>query len=123
MSHTIVVVDDDSITLDIMVATLEAQFDATVYSFTDSRMAKRFFQEHREDSLSLIISDVLMPRYSGMELLAFIRQQKIATPVLLVSAEGTRENAVEAKKFGASGFVVKPFKRSDFIAKVSTYLN
>ena len=123
MSHTIVVVDDDSITLDIMVSALEDNLDATIYSFTDSRMAKTFLTDPNAGKLDLVISDVMMPGYSGIELLAFMRRQQIKTPVMLVSAEGTREIAVEAKRYGASGFIVKPFKSDDLVKKVSRLLS
>ncbi|MFC3094558.1 response regulator [Alteromonas sediminis] len=122
MSHTIVVIDDDSITLDIIVSALEESLDVTVYSFQDSRMAKSFLTDPKAGRLDLVITDVQMPGYTGIEILAYMRRQQIKTPVMLVSAEGTREVAVEAKRFGANGFIVKPFKTDDLLQKVKTLL-
>jgi DNA-binding NtrC family response regulator len=123
MSYSVVVIDDDGITLDVMVSMIEDNFDATVYSFTDGKTAKQFLVGHKDTHLDLIITDVIMPRYTGIELLAFIRREGIKAPVLLVSAEVTRENAIEAKKHGASGYMVKPFTKDDLVSKVKPLLS
>ena len=123
MGYSVVVIDDDGITLDLMVSMIEDTFDATVYSFTDGKTAQQFLSGQKDNQLDLIITDVIMPRYTGIELLAFIRRQGIKAPVLLVSAQVTRENAIQAKKHGASGYMVKPFTKEDLVNKVQPLLS
>jgi DNA-binding NtrC family response regulator len=57
---------------------------------------------------ALIILDIGLPDMSGLEALARIRRHDEALPVLIITAHGSLQNAVEAKKRGASGYLVKP---------------
>ncbi|MCE9519873.1 MAG: sigma-54 dependent transcriptional regulator [Verrucomicrobia bacterium] len=57
---------------------------------------------------SLVILDIGLPDMSGLEVLARIREQDAVLPVLIITAHGNLQNAVEAKKRGASGYLVKP---------------
>jgi DNA-binding NtrC family response regulator len=57
----------------------------------------------------LVISDVKMPKLDGMSLLKQVRQVNPELPVLLITGFGTIGGAVEAMKYGAADYVVKPF--------------
>ena len=57
---------------------------------------------------ALVILDIGLPDQSGLEVLKAIRQHAEALPVLIITAHGSLHNAVEAKKRGASGYLVKP---------------
>lgn len=57
---------------------------------------------------ALVILDIGLPDLNGLEALARIRAHDTALPVLVITAHGNLENAVEAKKRGASGYLVKP---------------
>lgn len=63
-----------------------------------------------EDNYSLLISDVNMPGMDGHALLAHVRQRYPTLPVLLMTAYGAVERAVEAMRQGASDYLVKPFE-------------
>lgn len=56
----------------------------------------------------LVILDIGLPDMSGLDALARIRRHDAALPVLIITAHGSLQNAVEAKKRGASGYLVKP---------------
>ena len=62
---------------------------------------------------SLVILDIGLPDMSGLDALARIRQHNAALPVLIITAHGSLQNAVEAKKRGASGYLVKPLDLSE----------
>jgi two-component system response regulator FlrC len=64
-----------------------------------------------ERSFALLITDVKMPRMNGLELLREVRRQAPALPVLMMTAYGTIEDAVEAMREGARDYVLKPFTR------------
>ena len=70
----------------------------------------------------LIILDWIMPEMNGIEFLQFI--QKIDRlkniPVIMLTAEGHKENIIEAAQFGVVGFIVKPFSVNVLQAKIST---
>ena len=57
---------------------------------------------------SLVILDIGLPDQSGLEVLNAIRKHDATLPVLIITAHGSLHNAVEAKKRGASGYLVKP---------------
>ena len=57
----------------------------------------------------LIISDLRMPGISGVELLKTLREQGNEAPVIIMTAYGTIESAVEAMKLGACDYIVRPF--------------
>jgi DNA-binding NtrC family response regulator len=57
----------------------------------------------------LVISDLKMPGMSGLELLAWCTREQPGLPVVLITAHGTVDTAVEALKLGAQDFITKPF--------------
>ncbi len=65
----------------------------------------------KTEQVGLVVTDWNMPNMSGLDLLRKIRQnsQFAEVPVLMVTAEGLKENVLEAVKAGVSNYVVKPF--------------
>ncbi len=61
------------------------------------------------DPFDLVITDLKMPEIGGLELLAYIRQNHPGLPVIVITAHGTVDSAVEALKLGAQDFITKPF--------------
>jgi two-component system, NtrC family, response regulator HydG len=66
----------------------------------------------------LIVSDVRMPRFSGMELLEALNACQESVPFILITAYGRVEEAVWALKYGAVDFLTKPFKRKALLEAV-----
>jgi len=66
-----------------------------------------------EQSYDLIISDVKMPRVTGFELLAHVRETMPDTVVIMITAFSSTEEAVEAMKKGAYDYITKPFKNEE----------
>jgi DNA-binding NtrC family response regulator len=60
-----------------------------------------------------VITDITMPGISGMEVLAKIRERDGGLPVIVITAYGTIESAVEAMKQGAFDYITKPFNREE----------
>ncbi|MEW6658500.1 MAG: chemotaxis response regulator CheY [Thermodesulfobacteriota bacterium] len=65
----------------------------------------------KNENIGLVVTDWNMPNMSGLELLKKIRSDPKTAhlPVLMVTAEGLKENVVEAVKAGVNNYVVKPF--------------
>ncbi len=61
------------------------------------------------DRADLVLTDLKLPAMDGLEFLALIRRQNSQTPVIMMTAFGSVENAVEAMKSGATDFLLKPF--------------
>lgn len=72
--------------------------------------ALRAFDRERFD---LVISDVRMPKLTGIDILKSVKSRAPGTPVILVTAFGSTRTAVEAMKLGTSDFISKPFKNEE----------
>src|SRR5258708_20955502 len=67
----------------------------------------------RENTVDLVLTDLKLPGMNGLEFLQGVKRQNAALPVVVMTAFGTVETAVEAMKGGASDYVLKPFSLSD----------
>ena len=70
------------------------------------------------DRADLILTDLRLPGMDGLELLAQLRRQSLLAPVIVMTAFGTVEAAVEAMKAGAVDFLLKPFSLDHLMAVV-----
>jgi DNA-binding NtrC family response regulator len=85
-----------------------------VAAASDGREALRKIESYRPD---LIILDYMMPDLSGLEVLKELRGRDNDTPVVMITAYGTMERAVDAMRAGAYDFITRPFE-PDHIALV-----
>ncbi|MBR4861156.1 MAG: response regulator transcription factor [Firmicutes bacterium] len=65
-----------------------------------------------------VISDVMMPRLDGFQMLQKMRQQGNSTPVLFLTARDSIEDRVEGLDMGASDYLVKPFAFQELLARI-----
>src|SRR5262249_49816206 len=72
-----------------------------------SNAAEAMYLVEKQDP-DIVISDVVMPETSGLELLQTLKAGDSRRPVLLITAQGNIDNAVEAMKQGALDFLTKP---------------
>ena len=63
----------------------------------------------RENSVDLVLTDLKLPGMNGLEFLQALKRQNAALPVVVMTAFGSVETAVDAMKAGASDYVLKPF--------------
>ena len=74
------------------------------------------FEQHLHD---LVLADMVMPRLGGMELLKRIKAVEPRTTVVLITAHGTVDRAVEAMREGAADFIAKPFSVAQLIVRLN----
>ena len=74
------------------------------------------------DDYDLIILDLMLPKLDGLSLLKAIRQHRVATPVLAVTAKGAVRDRVTGLNAGCDDYLVKPFAFSELLARVRTLL-
>src|SRR5216684_2104860 len=74
------------------------------------------------DRADMVITDLRLPSMDGLQLLSLIRRQNAHAPVVVMTAFGTIENAVEAMKSGATDFLLKPFSLDHLTAVVQKAL-
>ncbi|MBI5571134.1 MAG: response regulator [Desulfomonile tiedjei] len=114
----ILIVDDEPHICEILSRWLTADGYHCATAF-DGRGALRLL-EARE--FQLVISDIIMPRMSGVDLLHAIVAQYPATAVLMVTAVDDRKTATLCLEIGASGYIIKPFERNEILINVSSAL-
>lgn len=76
----------------------------------------------RQKDFDVVITDLIMPVMDGMEVLKETKRIKPRTSVVIITAFGTIENAVEAVKAGASDYITKPFKIDEVQTKLRKVL-
>jgi DNA-binding NtrC family response regulator len=79
-------------------------------------------QRYERDKVDLVITDLMMPRMRGTELVARLKQMDPDVLVLLVTAFGTIESAVETIRAGAFHYITKPFRTDEILLNVSRAL-
>lgn len=65
-----------------------------------------------------VILDVMLPKMSGLDILRYMRERRIATPVLMLSALSEVEDKVRGLDYGADDYLAKPFKTAELVARV-----
>ncbi len=114
----ILLVDDDA-NLRQMIAEALSSSD---YEITEAESGTEAVQKISGQSYDLVITDMMMPGMSGMELLTQIRETKPGTAVLVITAYPATHLAVSAMKKGAVDFLAKPFDIDTLLFKVSVSL-
>jgi DNA-binding NtrC family response regulator len=115
----ILVVDDDAVTCRLLTEVLSRD-GATVLSETDPRRA---IPRVAEDPVDLAILDVRMPRVDGLELLRGLRERLPGLPVVIMTAFGSIDTAVQAYASGAIDYVSKPMNLEEIRATVRRVLD
>jgi two-component system response regulator HydG len=115
---TILVVDDDASNL----ASLKRIFDRMGLRALAATSGQEALDALRRAPVDVILTDLMMPGMSGIELLKHSRDLSPEAEVVLMTAYGTIERAVEAMREGAYDFVTKPFRRAQIERVVSRVL-
>ena len=102
-SKKILIVDDESEMRIALKTTLQRENYQLVCA-EDGKQALEQFESHLFD---LVLTDVRMPKLSGLELLREVKERSPETPVVMMTAYGTIDNAVEAMKEGAFDYMIK----------------
>ena len=119
MTAKVLLVEDDRALRDALGDTLELGG----YAFRAVENAEEALLALEQDSYSLVISDVNMPGMNGHQLLVAIRQRQPQLPVLLMTAFGAVERAVDAMRQGAADYLLKPFEPRALLDLVARHAN
>ncbi|MEZ5359956.1 MAG: sigma-54 dependent transcriptional regulator [Candidatus Zixiibacteriota bacterium] len=106
MAGKIFIVDDEESMCNFMAIMLQKE-GYEVETSTDGRQA---IDRICSGSFDLVITDMMMPEMSGLDLLTQVRERKTEQDFIVMTAFASVESAIEAMKRGASDYVTKPFK-------------
>jgi two-component system response regulator HydG len=115
---TILVVDDDTANLASLVKIFE-KLGLRVLPATNGSEALDLL---RQSAVNVVLTDLMMPGMSGVELLKHTRALTAEAEVVIMTAYGTIERAVEAVREGAYDFITKPFRRAQIERVVTRVL-
>lgn len=105
LSQTVLVVDDEP---DMRMAMTHA-LSRSGFSVESASNGFEALDKFKPDRYGMVITDIKMPEMSGMEFLGKIKKISPLVPVIMVTAYGTINNAVEAMQEGAADYIIKPF--------------
>jgi DNA-binding NtrC family response regulator len=106
---TILIVEDESK----MRRLLELNLNDDGFTTLSAGDAESGLKLLRENPVDLVLTDLKLPGMNGLEFLHAVKRQNAAIPVVVMTAFGTVETAVEAMKAGASDYVLKPFSLAE----------
>ncbi|MDR7481878.1 MAG: response regulator [Armatimonadota bacterium] len=118
----ILIVDDQQANVRLLEAILGQAGYANLVSTTDAREAERLFKAAPPD---LVLLDLHMPHLDGIELLQRLRSRMPADgylPVLVLTADLTRQARERALGLGANDFVIKPFDPTEVLLRIENFL-
>jgi two-component system, OmpR family, response regulator MprA len=115
----ILIAEDDRAIRNALVNLLELE-DYTVEVFTDGLRAYEWLMA--ENSVDLIVSDVMMPNMDGLTLCRRLRSRGDVTPILMVTARTETLDRVSGLDAGADAYIPKPFAPDELLANVRALL-
>jgi DNA-binding NtrC family response regulator len=114
----ILVVDDSPHTLEI----IQRNLGATGYKVFTAPSVEQAIAFLDQNSVDLIITDIKMPKISGLELLNYVKENVKGTEIMIITGYPSIKGAVEAVKDGAENYLVKPFTDEELLSAVSKML-
>jgi DNA-binding NtrC family response regulator len=113
--HRLLIVEDEPL-LRITMADALRKEGWAVDVAEDGAKGAALFEQHMHD---LVLTDLVMPRLGGMDLLKRIKALQPETTVIIITAHGTVDRAVEAMREGAADFIAKPFSMAQLIVRLN----
>jgi len=115
---TILVVDDEEKTRHILKINLQEK-----YQVLQAQNGLEALSLLQHEPIHLVLTDLRMPVMSGLDLLLKMQELNLHIPVIIITAYGTVENAVEAMKKGAYDYILKPIKIDELELTIEKSLN
>ncbi len=117
----VLVADDDPVVRNVIAAQL-AELDVDVTMAVDGVDALAHIQS--QAAFDLVVSDVLMPRLTGLQLCKIVRETHTAAelPFVLMSSNSSQDDVTRAFESGASDFMVKPTVKAELLQRIATHL-
>jgi DNA-binding response OmpR family regulator len=105
-----------------LVLTLEDRLRSEGYDVASAQDGETGYQLAIEGSFDLVLLDVALPGRGGFDVLRDLRQRKVETPVLMLTARGQVVDRVLGLKLGADDYLPKPFDMMELLARIEAVL-
>ncbi|MFD1167205.1 response regulator transcription factor [Sphingobacterium daejeonense] len=114
----VLIAEDDELIL----KTIELKLKKEGFEVRLTRNGQEAMELLKSENFDLLISDIMMPFASGIEILAELKNLQKKMPVLMLSSMGQEEIILEAFDLGAADFMVKPFSPNELINRINRLL-
>ncbi len=119
MSKKIVLAEDNSALSLLLKFKLEKE-SYRLFVAEDGKLAKELIERENPD---IILTDIMMPFVSGLELTSYVRNKlNRNTPILIFSAAGQEKNVLQAFDLGANDFMSKPISINELLIRIKRLL-
>lgn len=121
MSKKKIVLAEDNSTLSLLLKFRLEKEGYDLFMAIDGKEAIQNIEDHTPD---LIITDIMMPFFSGLEVISHVRNKLDSeVPIIVFSAAGQEEMVLNAFNLGANDFMGKPFSPNELIIRVKRLIN
>lgn len=118
-THTILIAEDEALVLKMLSYRLQKE-GFGVLTASDGKQALELLRTTTPD---LVITDLMMPYHSGLEVLEYIEKSlSRRIPVIVLSAAGQEQTVLKAFSLGADDFALKPFSPNELVSRVRKHL-
>jgi DNA-binding response OmpR family regulator len=117
--HILLVEDDPRVASFIRRGLREEQYSVSVAEDGEEAL---FMAQTAGSGYDLIILDLMLPKRDGMDVLKTLREKKINTPILILTAKDKPKDKVAGLNAGADDYLTKPFSFEELLARVSALL-
>jgi DNA-binding response OmpR family regulator len=115
-----IVLAEDNSTLSLLLKFRLVKEGYEILIAADGKEAIKNIEQHNPD---LILTDIMMPFVSGLEVISYVRNElKIQTPIIVFSAAGQEEMVLKAFNLGANDFMGKPFSPNELVIRIKRIL-
>ncbi len=118
-SYDLLVVEDEPVVL----SAIRKIVAAEQLSMDEALNGDIALSKLQRNSYTLIVSDLMLPRVSGLDLIRAIKEDRPCVPLVVITGYATLEKALQSFKMGSFDFIPKPFDTETFLAVISRGLN
>jgi DNA-binding response OmpR family regulator len=115
-----IVLAEDNSTLSLL---LKFRLEKEGYKLLTAEDGKKAIEQIEEHKPDLILTDIMMPFISGLEVISHVRNKlNMQTPIIVFSSAGQEEIVLKAFNLGANDFMSKPFSPNELVIRIKRLL-
>ena len=116
--ETVLIIEDDPT----MLIGLKDNFEFKGYKVLTAADGEKGLKAALTSKPDLILLDIMLPKINGYEICRLIREEKLATPIIMLTAKGEESDIVLGLNLGADDYVTKPFSIKELLARAAAFL-
>ena len=116
--ETVLIIEDDPT----MLIGLKDNFEFKGYKVLTAADGEKGLKAALNSKPDLILLDIMLPKINGYEICRLIREEKLATPIIMLTAKGEESDIVLGLNLGADDYVTKPFSIKELLARAAAFL-